>query len=344
MPNYASEWSLALLLVATATAPATSADPLTRIAFGSCANQNHAQPVWAAILKRDPELFLFLGDNVYADSTDPQVIREAYAKLSRVAGFGQLRESCPLLATWDDHDYGINDGGKNHPTKKEAQAAFQDFFDIPPDSPLRRRAGVYHAQTFGPIGKRVQVLLLDTRYHRDKLAQIKIAGRPFYVPNDDRQLSMLGEQQWNWLATQLRQPAEVRLIVSSIQVLPTDHPFEKWQNFPHERRRLLDLLHESSGGAVLLLSGDQHFGEATKVIHRNFAFHEVTSSGLTHHRGNIAAPNSNRIGRPLIENNFGMLEIDWEARHLVATICDVTGAPRIVQRFAFSALTPPGPL
>ena len=41
--------------------------PLTRIAFGSCADEEKPQPIWDAVLAYQPQLFLFAGDNVYGD-------------------------------------------------------------------------------------------------------------------------------------------------------------------------------------------------------------------------------------------------------------------------------------
>ena len=75
-----------------------------------------------------PELFLFLGDNIYADTENMDVMRAKYAKLAAMPGFKALRERCPILATWDDHDLGVNDGGSEYPRKEESQQVFLDFF------------------------------------------------------------------------------------------------------------------------------------------------------------------------------------------------------------------------
>jgi alkaline phosphatase D len=338
-----------ILWLATHQSRAGCAEPqhdsrLEVVAFGSCAHQDKPQPIWQAIIAKKPQLFLFLGDTVYADSVDPEVIRAAYAKLEQQSGYQQLRDSCPILPTWDDHDYGINDGGSEHPNKKESQRAFLDFFRVPQTSPLRTQQGVYQAELFGPSGQRAQVIMLDTRYHRGRLSKITVAGRNVYVPDEKSQNrnSMLGQEQWEWLAQQLKEPAQLRLIVSSIQVLPIDHPFEKWHNLPHERRRLLELLCQVSGG-VLLLSGDQHLGEVSKDRFHGFEFWELTSSGLTHHRGRLPAPNSARVGDALIAENFGLLEIDWEQDDplIRMTICDIDGKPRIQHERRLADLVPP---
>src|SRR5438132_2719986 len=157
---------LSVLLLFALLVPVRAGDPgkpLDRIAFGSCAHQDRPQPIWDAVVAARPDLFLFIGDTVYADTTDMQVMRATYARLAALPGYQKLLKTCPVLATWDDHDYGRNDAGAEYPKKDEAQAAFLDFFGVPKDSPRRKQEGVYHAEVFGPPGKRVQIILLDTR-------------------------------------------------------------------------------------------------------------------------------------------------------------------------------------
>ncbi len=218
-----------------------------RIAFGSCASEERPQPIWDAVAATRPELLLMLGDNIYADTEDMDVMRAKYARLAAVPGFKALRESVPILATWDDHDLGVNDGGSEYPKKVESQKIFLDFFGDPEDSPRRKRPGVYDARIFGPEGKRLQVVMLDTRYFRSSPLMKKTVpkGEGPYVPNPDPTTTMLGEDQWHWLEEQLRKPAEVRLIVSSIQVVAEDHGWEKWMNLPLQRERLYRLIKET---------------------------------------------------------------------------------------------------
>ncbi len=143
--------------------------PLSRIALGSCARQNQPQPIWDAIVAAKPELFLFLGDNIYGDSKDMNVLRGKYDELAAKPGFQKLLATCPILATWDDHDYGADDVGVEYPMKVESQKLFLDFFNEPTNSPRRKRESVYDAKVFGPVGRRVQIILLDTRYFRGPL-------------------------------------------------------------------------------------------------------------------------------------------------------------------------------
>src|SRR5437879_8884535 len=160
-----------VLLASTIFQPLAAADepPLSRIAFGSCAKQDKPQPIWDAVVETKPQRFISLGDNIYADTEDMDVMRAKYALLDKQPGYQKLKKTCPILATWDDHDYGANDAGAEYPKKREAQQVFLDFFGVPKDDPRRKQEGVYNAQVFGPKGKRVQVILLDGRYFRSPL-------------------------------------------------------------------------------------------------------------------------------------------------------------------------------
>ena len=172
--------------------------PLSRILFGSCAKQDQPKPIFETIVAQQPQLFIFLGDNIYADTTEMDLMRAKYAQLKADKGFAQLIKACPVLATWDDHDYGENDAGAEYLKRSESQQLFVDFWNDPEDSPRRQRPGVYDAHVYGPRGKRLQVILLDTRYFRGPLKKgDRRVGGPYY-PNDDKNITMLGEAQWKW--------------------------------------------------------------------------------------------------------------------------------------------------
>ncbi|MEM7627183.1 MAG: alkaline phosphatase D family protein [Planctomycetota bacterium] len=311
-----------------ASAPAQAApqtnhtSTLTRIAFGSCAKETSPQPIWDVVLERDPGLFILAGDNVYGDTDDPAVLRMKYERFAAVPGFARLRETVPVLATWDDHDFGRNDAGTEYEMKRESQQVFLDFFGVPSDSPRRTREGVYHAETFGPEGRRVQVILLDTRYHRSALERFSPEPgrrRGAYRPRRDRDATMLGDAQWSWLESQLRQPADIRLIVSSIQFVAEDHRHEKWGNLPRERRRMLNLIRDTGAQGVVFLSGDRHHAELSRLERSapGYSLYYLTASGLTQSRargGRFRVPeyNRSRVAGPFRGQHFGMVDIDWD--------------------------------
>jgi alkaline phosphatase D len=335
---------LALLILTLSALPSFAEEkkPLSRIGFGSCLRQDKEQPIWTPLLATKPELFLFLGDNIYADTRDIEVMRKKYKEQAAKEGFQALKALCPLLGTWDDHDYGEDDAGASYPLKKEAQEAFLDFFGVPKDSPRRKQEGIYDAQVFGPEGKRVQVIMLDMRYFRSDLKPGSRRGT--YLPlTDDPKATLLGETQWKWLEEQLKVPAEVRLIGSSVQFVPEDHPFEKWGNIPHERDRFLKLLASTKANGVLILSGDRHLAELSMLdTGVGYPLYDLTSSGMNqgNKRFRKIEPNRHRLAIQDVGDNFGMVRIDWTKDDPILSleIYDVEGDVTIRQKVPLSRL------
>ena len=187
--------------------------PLTTLAFGSCNDQKLPQPLWPVILKADPDLWIWAGDNVYGDSPDPEVLKEKYKLQYMQADYQKFRESIPIIGTWDDHDYGENNSGKWFQSKEAAQDLALDFLEEPDNSPRRSRKGIYTSYTFGPAEKQVKILLIDDRYHAD-------------LPGLESDL--LGDQQWQWLEGELTSSrAQINLIVTGIQFLQEEHRYER---------------------------------------------------------------------------------------------------------------------
>lgn len=315
---------------------------VTRIAFGSCIN-TQAHPMLDRTLKLPFEMFILLGDNIYADTTNASVMAEKYRVRMESAFFRGLQQRGPVLATWDDHDYGVNDGGADYPMKREAQRLFLDFIDAPPDSPRRRREGIYDAQVFGPIGRRVQIILLDTRYFRSALATginnvVPSGGK--YIPHPDPGVTMLGEEQWTWLEEQLRVPADVRIVASSIQFISEFSGGEAWANMPREKERMLQLLKRTKANGVLFISGDRHWAELSRIDRKgDYPLYDLTSSALTepHPRG-TPTPNRFRDGPTFHDRNVGLITIDWRAGKPAALlqVLDANGTVRIEKQITFS--------
>jgi alkaline phosphatase D len=296
-----------------------AADPpveqaVSRILFGSCIKQEQPMPTLGAMLAHQPQLLIMLGDNIYADTPDMELMRSKYARLGANEQFQRLRAACPVLATWDDHDYGVNDGGADFPQRDAAQQVFLEFWQDPIDSPRRTRPGVYDSRVYGPRGQRLQVILLDTRYFRSPLTQgeRRVAGP--YLPDDDPAKTLLGAAQWQWLEAQLRVPAEVRVIASSIQCLAEAVGQETWANLPRERERLFQLIRETQAGGVVFLSGDRHWAELSAVREDvPYPLYDLTSSSLNqiHPRGTPSANRHRDLPRTYHRENFGVIEIDW---------------------------------
>jgi alkaline phosphatase D len=323
-----------------------------RIAFGSCAEGAVPQPIWEAVLAADPDLFIFLGDNIYGDTRDPAVLSAKYAQFAAQPGFRRLCDRVPVLATWDDHDYGEDDAGVEYPMKEVSLRIFCDFWGEPTDSLRRTRDGIYDAVEFSAGGRRLQVLLPDLRFNRTPLRMLDLggkkyddwtvelerAGRPVpgpYERNPDPQATMLGARQWQWLEAQLARPADLRVFASSLQVVADFPGWEAWTNYAEDHQRLLQAIRSQRANGLLCLSGDTHYAEAS-CLRTNvpYPLWDFTSSGLTE-TWPVLPPNSRRVGEAWREPNFGLLQIDWSdpaAVRVTAQVRDVTSAVRIEQR------------
>lgn len=311
------------------------------LSFASCAKETEKQPIWTEISKTNPDVFLFIGDNVYADvyekngkrSMQPvetlERFEEAYATANAIPEFAAFRKQVPvMMGTWDDHDYGANDAGKEFPLKKESQKAFLDFFEFPSDDPIRKQEGIYHSRTFEDEGNTVQVIMLDTRYHRDPIKR-NPAGRPEnkgpYLQIEDESATILGEQQWEWLEAELKKPADVRFIVSSIQVVAFEHSWEGWGIFPHQRDKLYQLITDTKANGVVFLSGDRHLMEISKdsgqLGHQvPYPIWDFTSSDITRDFSEVNEDNSFRQGKVVRDTNFGEVKVTWATPVLDSSI------------------------
>jgi alkaline phosphatase D len=242
--------------------------------------------------------------------------------------------------------FGKDDGGADFHGKAEAQRIFLDFWQIPPSDPRHSRPGLYHAETLGPPGQRIQVILLDTRYFRSPLRPTDQPGAPGkerYIPDDDPAKTILGEAQWAWLAERLREPAELRLIVSSIQVVVEGHGWERWGNFPRERQRLYDLIRDTGANGVVFLSGDRHIG----ALYRQtdgvpYPLIEITSSGINQVFPANREAGPNRIGAVFGAANFGTIDVDWWEGSVTLSIRGMNGEPVRRLSVALQDLRPGG--
>lgn len=333
--------------------------PLHRIAWGSCNNPNKLS-AWETLSALRPDRLILLGDNHYADdskfpenileaiSASPAAIRKEYQKILNDNDWRGLlkvlasnedgdrgQSSMPHFgvdATFDDHDYGINDGDKTFLYRNESQQLFWDFVGEPTDgtSMRRKQSGVYSSRKVTiPLETKHQhllangqitykVILLDTRSNMDPKSQGSEFG------------DFLGDEQWEWLESELSDDSvDVFFLGSSIQILPAEKMVEEtWGKFPNARERLLRLILKSRavkknendgndesvdkmGGSltkrmrmphVFLLSGDVHSGEllqANCVDGRRLI--EVTSSGLTH--SFVYSAGAVEVEEPIVTDN-----------------------------------------
>jgi alkaline phosphatase D len=312
---------------------------VVKIAFGSCGDQRLPQPVLDQVVNKKPDLFIYLGDNIYSDTYSMDTLRKNYNQLAARPEFKRLKAAMPLLATWDDHDFGWNDTGRHYPHKEESKKIFLEFFGDQDDTTINQHPGIYHTAYWGEAPNRIQIIMPDMRTFRDKLLPYngnRDNDRRFnydmdYSPYTEPDSTLLGAAQWAWLEQQLMEPADLRIMASSTQFGITHNGYEAWANFPHEQLRLVNLIKKTKANGVLFISGDVHYAEISKLTADGiYPLYDVTASGITS-TWDFATPNDNRMEGPVMENHFGMLQIDWSkpAPEISMEIHDVLGKLRI---------------
>jgi alkaline phosphatase D len=313
---------LSLVIHFSSIASAQPNSPVTKIAFGSCSRQSDTLQLWNEVLKFNPDIWIWGGDNVYGDTKDMKLLKAKYEEQKSRPSYQKLRESSFITGTWDDHDYGKNDAGKSFSKKKESKKLLLDFLDVPQDDHVWSRPGVYSSYTFGAGKQQIKIINLDTRWFRDNLKRNQFVAKPKRLETPRYKINkrgdVLGKKQWCWLVNELSSAGEQLILInSSIQVITDEHRLEKWGNFPTARQKLLDVI-TRTGKNVIILSGDQHIAEISRleIPGITFPIYDITSSGLTHAKMNgREIANRYRVNNLIIEKNFGLLEIDWSGNH-----------------------------
>ncbi len=344
-PYYAKLQSEVQLPVAPANVSLAQESVLTRIAFGSCNHQSRSQHMWAQIAATDPDVFLFIGDNNYGDqgwSGDAglSTLRAAYQVQAETPELTDFRTKVPMMITWDDHDFGFNDGGASFAYRGWSETIFETFWGSSDE--VKSRPGIYESRMFGADGKVTQIIMLDTRFFRSDFARMDYTPeRPPlgpYAPSDDASKTMLGDVQWQWLEQELAKPADLRVIVSSIQVITDAHNYESWEALPLERAKLYSLLAGREESGVVMLSGDRHAGGIYREtpVETGEELWELTSSSMNYsfsstERNTAREPDPKRVTDFISEENFGLVEIDWDAKTFTMSMRGSEGETRVTR-------------
>ena len=235
------------------TAPDTKTAAVFSVATGSCARfpEDPDQMIWRSVAAADPDFFIWLGDNIYADSGQLSAINGDYQRQRDVITYQPVARSIPQIAIWDDHDSGHNNGAGDNPFKESAFKAFRNYWANPAYG-LDETPGVFFEYSYGGA----DFFLLDGRYYRD----------PNETP-DGPGKTMLGAAQKAWLKDKLRaSKAPFKIIASGGGWTVNKGPGgDSWASFLSERNELFDFIRDNRINGVVLLSGDTHIGELNAI-------------------------------------------------------------------------------
>jgi alkaline phosphatase D len=312
---------------------------VVKIAFGSCSHQNDSLFILNDIAAQKADFFVFLGDNIYADTKNADTLKAKYDLLGKKTAFKNLKAEIKIIATWDDHDYGMDDVGKYYELKKESKQQFLQFFEEPKLTMRRFREGIYtsyiyyYTQKDNSV-KKLQFIVLDERTFRSDLRKYERKTDTIYkndpaffyhmdyLPHESSDSTILGQEQWLWLEEELKKEADFRIICSGTQFGISYNSYESWANFPSEQEKMLELIRKTRAENLVFISGDVHYAEISKLTPSNlYPIYDITSSGLSE-KVNFATSNTNRIEGPIMDNNYGLLTVDWKNEQIKMEIWD----------------------
>ena len=335
------------------TNPAHDADRPVRLQWsgdlggsGYCRDAEDGYRIFRAMARRAPDLFLFVGDTIYADQAcggTPHV-RMSISVAGSLDDFRakhRYNRADPALQTffrttsvypiWDDHEVRNNFVGPEEPLMPVGRRAFQDYFPVvgPPEEPER----LYRAIRWG---RHLEIFILDTRQYRSSNS----------MP-DGPHKTMLGAAQRGWfLGAATASDATWKVVVSSVPlgIFTGGRAADSWSSanvlgyprgtgtgFAHERDLILAELRARDVRNVVFLTGDVHHAEL--IRHQpaaDYAVHEFIAGPLSARQGYPRFLDRSLHSRSLASLGFAVNfgEILADATTLTARIIDASGTIR----------------
>ena len=306
------------------------------MAIGSCVYINDEgiperggdYQIFQSIADQQPDLTLWLGDNVYLHEQDWQSkvgMQYRYSHLRQLPEIQSLLRTGAHYAIWDDHDYGPNDSDRSFIGKEQAKAVFNEFWA----NPTQSISGIGVATSFSRGD--CDFFLLDNRYFRSP--QKRVTG----------QRTILGEEQLEWIIDALcTSEATFKFVAIGGLVLSSSYNVKNQNyisNYSEERTYLLDQMEANDIKNVIFLSGDKHYSEMSKLVNRRGnVVYEVTSSSLTAPANTRSINNRFQIpGSHIQQRNFATLKVSGpdESRTVDIVYFDANG--KILWRYMIEA-------
>lgn len=327
---------------------------LKRICFGSCSSQhipdNH--DIFNVIAAQNPDLYIAGGDNIYGDffailPGTLDYMQRAYASMWNNKAVRNLYDNVETIATWDDHDFGMNDGVIDNSAKYYAKDLLFKYFKVPADDPRRFNPSgeIYRNYEYGDAEHRVQCIMLDLRWsHTPYKVSGPVGALSGYDTIMDPNARMMSDEQWAWLEEQFRKPAKFRIIMSSLQFSASYNGGEAWSVLPLEKQRMVDLIKSTRANGIVFLSGDVHFADLNVLRDADcYPLFDFSASGLTHYTSSPYASDNRIPGSkaPFAGRNFGQIDINWDATpiELVGVLKDEKGNVKISQKLTADDLS-----
>lgn len=246
-----------------------------RFAFASCVNDNfEATETWIQMSKDRPEMLFMIGDNVYADHlgmikrrmADPAQLWQRYVETWNRIALYKMKRLIPTLATWDDHDYGANNGDRNYPYQRESLDTMMTFFAQDSRDSKVLTPGPGAASRLQAFGQ--NFYLLD--------------ARSFRTEEGASSSTHWGRDQEEWIFEQTLAHPQPSWLFNGSQFFGAYNGQESVEGQHFESLERLRRALKKRSQVFVFGSGDVHFSEVME-IEREFAGYptlELTSSSV----------------------------------------------------------------
>ncbi len=290
--------------------------PNVSIALGSCLFINDKKSdrpgegygkgtdILPEITKKNPDMMLWLGDNVYYREPDfysKPAMDERYKDARNTEDMQALLANTINLATWDDHDFGPNNSDRSYRMREETLDIFKRYW-ANPSYGTEETKGVFTKYKYSDV----ELFFMDDRYHR----------APNRLDSEDK--AFFGEAQLQWLMDSLvGSSATFKLVIVGNQATNKMHNYESLFAYKHEYNKLMNFLKEQDIPGVVFISGDRHFTELLKTNRgRDYPIYEFTSSPLSSSSYSTLDEseeynNPQRVEGTVVykDQNFGMIRV-----------------------------------
>lgn len=280
-----------------------SSEDEIKIAFGSCIKKKSSK-LWKNILKQKPDIFILLGDNIYLSEKSfgkKKKILKKYKSIYDKKSFKKLRKSAKVFTIWDDHDFGDNDVDSSFPYKEASLEGFREFWlkvggqmsdNLLPPKDLS------NSVAFNINYKNIELIFTDNRSYRVN-------------SNDKTEAILFGQKQLDWIESIVKNSQATTIVIASGGMLfSRSKGQESLDNFPQEKSRL-EKIFASTKKEVLIISGDSHFANISKINYEEKEWLEFTSSPLfADVTSNKRMPeDENRVFRNNLKPNFSLITL-----------------------------------
>jgi hypothetical protein len=213
-----------------------------RIVIASCMDERqkeNAKVMWSQVVQHEPDLLFLIGDNVYVNKftltpgpATPEMLWNRYVEVRNSLPLFRSKTLFPILATWDDYDFGEGDGGADYPHKNETKNIFETFFAQPNVS------GVFDlgpgiSSIFSAFD--LNFLFFDNRTFRLKNSETVDHGH-------------YGKLQRKWALKKLKARRQPTLLIEGGQFFGGHHRFESFEgnqpkSFKTFKKRIQNIFH-----------------------------------------------------------------------------------------------------